>query len=159
MPVRLNLVGKKFGNRVVLERIGWKDNAVFWKCKCICGTITEVRTSGLKNSTSCGCLNPRSSYDGKRHNQSGVNMTRTYMSWICMRNRCRNKNSPDYPRYGGRGIVVCKRWQNSYLDFLSDMGERPEGKTLDRINVNGNYEPKNCKWSTCKEQYHNRRKQ
>lgn len=80
-----------------------------------------------------------------------------YQSWSAMRSRCRNPNDTDYHRYGGRGIVVCERW-STFEPFLHDMGPRPEGKTLDRIDSNGNYEPGNCRWATHKEQRANQRR-
>lgn len=84
-------------------------------------------------------------------------ITRTYKSWDSMKQRCNNPNAPDFPNYGGRGIYVCSRWKDSYQNFLSDMGERPEGKSLDRIDNSKGYEPNNCKWSTASEQQRNRR--
>ncbi len=80
----------------------------------------------------------------------------TYISWRNMRQRCQNPNHPDYEDYGGRGIKVCKRWKD-FVNFLTDMGERPEGLTLDRINNDGNYEPDNCRWATLKQQAQNQR--
>lgn len=86
----------------------------------------------------------------------GKSRTKTYKSWEAMKNRCSNIRSPYYPRYGGRGIIVCDRWL-SYLNFLEDMGERPEGTTLDRIDNDGNYEPDNCRWIALSAQQNNRK--
>lgn len=83
--------------------------------------------------------------------------TRTYISYRSMLQRCYNKKNPNYPNYGGRGIEVCPSWLEDYSNFLRDMKQRPEGTSLDRIDVNGNYESHNCKWSTRQEQAENRR--
>lgn len=87
----------------------------------------------------------------------GMSKTRTFKTWLCMKQRCLNPNAPDFQRFGGRGVKICARWVHSFENFLSDMGERPLGKTLDRKDVNGNYAPGNCKWSTASEQHRNRR--
>lgn len=81
----------------------------------------------------------------------------TYHSWTAMRQRCSDQKHPSYPNYGGRGITVCDRWRESFESFLADLGERPDGTTLDRIDVNGNYAPSNCRWATYKEQRANSR--
>lgn len=87
-----------------------------------------------------------------------VNITENtaYLVWTNMIDRCRNQNNPKWNYYGGRGIIVCERWQDSFENFINDMGERPNGLTLDRINPDGNYEPSNCRWATKKEQRNNR---
>lgn len=92
-----------------------------------------------------------------KHGHRKGGKSREYMSWQAMVCRCTNHNREYFKHYGGRGITVCDRWLNSFVDFLADMGPRPEGMTLDRINVDGNYEPGNCRWATAKEQTNNKR--
>lgn len=110
--------------------------------------LTAGRSSAIAASTRHGHI----ANTGGRKSQS-----RTYSSWRAMKQRCNCPNKSGYPNYGGRGIAVCEAWAGSFSQFLADMGERPAGKTLDRINVNGNYEPDNCRWATPKEQRLNQR--
>ena len=133
-------------------------------CKCDCGNEKILFLDAIKRGTtkSCGCLRKESTTDFNRrtkkvHGHRQTKNTKTYTTWLSMKQRCLNPNHTFYSYYGGRNITICDRWKSSFKNFLEDMGERPEGKTLDRINSNGNYEPNNCKWSTSKEQISNRR--
>ncbi len=154
--------GMRFGRLTLLSDIGRSDDgSVLWRCRCDCGTEKVVKAYRLRNGNtrSCGCLQAESrTISNTKHGHSVSNETRstTYNSWASMLNRCRNKNYHRYKDYGGRGISVCDRW-NKFDAFLSDMGERPLGTTLDRLNNDGNYEPGNCRWATQHEQQNNRR--
>ncbi len=92
------------------------------------------------------------------HSSRNSKLNPTYRSWQAMKERCQNPNNPRFKDWGGRGIKVCERWQD-FVNFLEDMGEKPEGLTLDRVDNNGNYELGNCRWATWKEQIQNRRNQ
>lgn len=135
--------------------VGFRGRDPYWLCLCSCGNLRIVRLANIKNghSTSCGCK-LIGSLTKHGHTPRG-SRTRTYITWSNMIQRCTYPDNDNYHRYGGRGISICQRWI-MYENFLSDMGLRPKGKTLDRINNNGNYEPSNCKWSTPKEQAQNR---
>ena len=165
MAVKKDVLGMTFGRLTVVCQRGSKNKYVCWDCKCICGKIVNVRGSDLRKGSikSCGCLNSESTSDRNRSTKSkhghtaGFTHTRTYNSWRSMISRCYNESYEGYKNYGGRGIGICDRWY-VFENFLLDMGDRPEGMTLDRIDVDGNYQPQNCKWSTFKEQSSNKRK-
>lgn len=151
-----DLAGQRFGRLTVIREHGRdKDARAMWYCACDCGVIKPIASRCLLYGTtySCGCLRrERAVARNTTHASFG---SPTHYSWQAMRIRCRNPRSKDYHRYGGRGIVICDRW-DKFENFLADMGERPVGKTLDRRDNDGNYEPSNCKWSTRKEQAANR---
>jgi len=129
-------------------------------CQCDCGTIKSVSLSNLRYNKikSCGCLKSKLLIiKNTTHNNSITNnRTLTYNSWACMIQRCTNPKNHKYEIYGGRGITICDRWKK-FENFLEDMGQRPTNTTIDRINVNGNYEPSNCRWATPKQQNNNKR--
>lgn len=160
----LDIVGKVFGHVTVKEYLGFIPNKNTGRlyntylCRCGCGKEWEVvRQSFIgkkRKIKSCGCNNLRHEI-GLRSKTHGLSKHRIHRLWSSMRSRCYNKNNLKYPRYGGRGIIVCERW-NEFINFYNDMGACPEGYSLDRIDVNGNYEPANCRWVDQKTQQNNR---
>jgi hypothetical protein len=155
MPRKIiDLTGQKFGRLTVVRRDGSnKHKKAIWFCKCDCGNEKRVTTGNLKSGgvRSCGCLQIEIR---TRHSKSD---TLEYYIWSQMIQRCENPKNKHYKDYGQRGISVCERWHN-FKNFYADMGDKPSPKlSLDRIDVNGNYEPSNCKWSTPLEQTLNRR--
>lgn len=131
-----------------------------WNCRCECGNKKVILAPSLKSgaTTSCGCHNIqkiKERFTTHGHKVQSRKGTPEYRSWASMMTRCKNENSEKYEYYGGRGITVCERW-NDFANFFADMGKRPDGRySLDRIDVNGNYEPSNCRWASLNTQRRN----
>ena len=156
--VRLELIGQRFGRLVAVSFAGrTKDRKALWLCRCDCGSLARTAGKYLRNgrTRSCGCLH--SEQLRTRSVTHGMSNSSTYQCWQAMKNRCYNQKQKSYPRYGGIGIKVCPAWRDSFTAFLTEVGERQPGTTLDRKNPFGNYELGNARWATPSEQNRNTR--
>lgn len=155
-----DLTGQRFGRLIVVARAddGNRKYRVQWKCVCDCGGAAVATTDNLKrgNTNSCGCY--RNERRSESHTTHGMRATTEYTIWSNMVDRCTNPKNDSYKNYGGRGIVVCERWLK-FENFYTDMGPRPESRSLERRKNDKGYEKGNCLWATTSEQALNRRSQ
>lgn len=152
-PLDIN-PGHRFGKLVCLEELPRVDKKRFWRVRCDCGNVIETLQKHFASGgtrTSCGC-------DKFHGNQHGLSQSPEYRHWVNMISRCENPNTPGFEHYGGRGIRVCERWRSNFENFFADMGARPSPRhSVDRVRVNGHYEPGNCRWALPKTQGRNTR--
>ena len=155
-----DMVGKVFGRLTVLSSAGVVRGRGTWLCRCDCGVEkTIMRQSLVVGATvSCGCYGKelRVLVNTKHGHSAGGGRTPEYTAWNSMMQRCGNPRAQSYAWYGGRGITICEAWHD-FSAFERDMGPRPAGHSIDRINNSGNYEPGNCRWATRKQQQRNMR--
>jgi len=149
---RIDETGNRYNRLTVLS---YDPDTKKWNCICDCGNQTSVQGAKLRNkwTQSCGCLGKEKLFLRTTHGMWG---TPTYLSWAMMIQRCVNKKATGYENYGGRGIQILDGWE-LFEKFFEDMGQAPEGMSIERVDVNGNYCKENCKWETDSNQAYNRR--
>jgi hypothetical protein len=161
MPAHaIDYSGQKHGLLTAIESVGYKNGKRLWRCRCDCGNETTIPSARLGLTLSCGCIQ-RSSVGIRNSLRTRmlVSQSTEYKSWRSMLNRCYVPSTPNFYLYGERGVAVCDQWRGKggFSQFYADVGRRPKGCSLDRIDNDGNYEPGNVRWATAKVQSNNRR--
>lgn len=160
MAKALNITGERFGMLVAKKDIGSRNGRRIWLCVCDCGGESKLTVGSLRSGNSMRCDGHRSETAKTTFTRHGAKANKQtsyeYVVWTLMRDRCNNPNNKSYGYYGGRGISIDPKWDD-FSVFLSDMGCRPSGMTLDRIDSELGYSPTNCQWATRKQQSRNRK--
>ena len=156
----IDYTGETHGYLTALEPVGYRSGKMYWLCRCKCGNLKEIASVNIGRTISCGCVK-RSALgvsNALRTKSTQRSASSEYKSWKAMIQRCNNPNAPNFSLYGAKGVRVTERWmgREGFTNFAKDMGKRPVGHSLDRINGAGNYEPSNCRWATAREQNRNR---
>lgn len=156
MTAKIDVTGERYGRLTAIERLNVVGQRSPWRFQCDCGDVVILPLERVRQgiAKSCGCLRKdvtraRSLTHGHRVNRK---TTRTRKAYEHAKSRCFNPRNKKFPQYGGRGITMCDEWMGDFSNFLRDMGECPLGLSLDRVNVNGHYEPRNCRWATNSQQ-------
>ena len=155
----IDMTGKTYGNLVAIKVVGKASNGnAIWLFKCSCGDERVADGYVVRIGVTVNCLKCSREVTRKTTVTHGMSETVEFYAWTDMKTRCFNSNSTSYNNYGGRGVKVCDRWVDSFENFYSDMGGKPTPlHSIDRINVDGDYEPSNCRWATNEEQANNKR--